>query len=58
MRQLCGMVVSEGQDPDVFLAGIYQLRDELTDMREIVSEERITDTVVEGLTKRLQRSTA
>ncbi|CAM9554146.1 unnamed protein product, partial [Sphacelaria rigidula] len=50
MRQLDTMTISPGQDPDVFLVKLFQLRDELGHIGESISDERLTDIVVEGLT--------
>ncbi|CAM9463687.1 unnamed protein product, partial [Sphacelaria rigidula] len=50
MRQLDTMTMSPGQDPDVFLARLFQLRDELVHIGESISDERLTDKIVEGLT--------
>ena len=50
MRELNSTSMSPGQDPDTFLSRVYQLRDELENAGETVSEERLTDIVLEGLT--------
>ena len=50
MRELNSTIMSTGQDPDTFLSRVYQLRDELENAGETVSEERMTDIVLEGLT--------
>ena len=50
MRELNSSSMSPGQDPDTFLSRVYQLRDELENAGETVSEERMTDIVLEGLT--------
>ncbi|CAN0059457.1 unnamed protein product, partial [Sphacelaria rigidula] len=50
MRQLDNIKMSPGQDPDVFLTKIYELRDQLVYMGEPISDDRLTDIVVEGLT--------
>ncbi|CAM9523918.1 unnamed protein product, partial [Sphacelaria rigidula] len=55
MRQLDNMKMSPGQDPDVFLTKIYELRDQLVYMGEPISDERLTDIVVEGLTDEYDR---
>ena len=44
------MVPACHQDPDTFLSRVYQLRDELENAGETVSEKRMTDIVIEGLT--------
>ncbi|CAM9757870.1 unnamed protein product, partial [Sphacelaria rigidula] len=44
------MTMSPGQDPDVFLAKLFQLRDELVHIGEPISCDRLTDIIVEGLT--------
>ena len=36
-------------DPDVFLLEIYQLRDELSDLDELVSNERLTTIIIDAL---------
>ena len=42
--------MSQDEDPDVFLSKIYQIKDELTAIGEtIITEERLTDKVIEGL---------
>ena len=50
MRELNSLEMALGQDPDIFLSRVYQLRDEIENAEEIVSEERLTDSVIEGLT--------
>ena len=50
MRELNSTSMSPGQDPDTFLSRVYQLRDELENAGETVSEKRMTDIVLEGLT--------
>ncbi|CAM9980923.1 unnamed protein product, partial [Sphacelaria rigidula] len=49
MRQLDNLTMSQGEDPDVFLSNIYQIKDELNNMNESVSDERLTDIIIEGL---------
>ncbi|CAM9961211.1 unnamed protein product, partial [Sphacelaria rigidula] len=50
MRELNNVSMSPEQDPDTFLSKVYQLRDELDNAGEAISEERLTDIVIEGLT--------
>ncbi|CAM9542979.1 unnamed protein product, partial [Sphacelaria rigidula] len=50
MRQLDTMTMSPGQDPDVFLAQVFQLRDELVHIGEPISDERLTNIIVKDLT--------
>lgn len=42
--------MGKDQDPDIFVAEVYILRDELGHRGEMISEERLTDIVLEGLT--------
>ncbi|CAM9968340.1 unnamed protein product, partial [Sphacelaria rigidula] len=42
--------MSAGQDPDEVLTKIFELRDQLVYMGEPISDETLTDIVVEGLT--------
>ncbi|CAM9666887.1 unnamed protein product [Sphacelaria rigidula] len=42
--------MSPGQDPDVVLAKLFHHRDELMHIGEPISDERLADIVVEGLT--------
>ena len=46
MRELNSPKMAPGQDPDIFLSRVYQLRDEVDN----AGEERLTDIVIEGLT--------
>ncbi|CAM9451364.1 unnamed protein product [Sphacelaria rigidula] len=50
MRQLDTMTMSPGQDPDFFQEKLFQLRDELVHIGEPISDERLTDIIVEGPT--------
>ncbi|CAN0018277.1 unnamed protein product, partial [Sphacelaria rigidula] len=50
MRELNSVTMSPGQDPDTFLSKVYQLRDELDNVGEAISEERLADIMIEGLT--------
>ncbi|CAN0032159.1 unnamed protein product, partial [Sphacelaria rigidula] len=50
MRELNNVSMSPGQGLDTFLSKVYQLRDELDNVGEAISEERRTDIVLEGLT--------
>ena len=49
-KQLVSMVMSDGQDPDVFINEIYHLRDELVEMGEVINDHSLVDIVLEGLT--------
>ncbi|CAM9512073.1 unnamed protein product, partial [Sphacelaria rigidula] len=55
MRQLDNIKILPGQDPDVFLTKMYELRDQLVYMGEPISDDRLTDTAVEGLTDEYDR---
>ena len=49
--QLMQMVMSEGQDPDIFLSTRENhARDELVYMGEVFNDDSILDIVLEGLT--------
>lgn len=48
--QLDNVKMSHGQDPDVFLTQVHQLRDEVVHMGVAISDERLTEIVIEGLT--------
>ncbi|CAN0046560.1 unnamed protein product, partial [Sphacelaria rigidula] len=50
MRQLDTLTISQDEDTDVFLPSLCQINDEFTNMNESVSDERLTDIVIEGLT--------
>ncbi|CAM9443992.1 unnamed protein product, partial [Sphacelaria rigidula] len=50
MRELNNVTMSPEQDPDSFLSKGYQLRDELDNVGKVISEERLTDIVIEDLT--------
>ena len=49
-QQLSHMVMTDGQDPDVFKKEVYYLRDELVDVGEVSNDDSILDIVLEGLT--------
>ncbi|CAM9796794.1 unnamed protein product, partial [Sphacelaria rigidula] len=49
MLQLDGITMAPDQDPDVFFSTVFQLRDELRCVGEVVSEERLTDIIIEGI---------
>ena len=49
-QQLTHMVMTDGQDPDVFKNEVYYLRDDLVDMGEVFNDDSILDIVLEGLT--------
>ena len=42
-------MISFGIDSDVFLSEVFQLRDELSDLGEIVSNDRLTIIVLDVL---------
>lgn len=49
MRQLNNVTMSHGQDPDVLLTQVYQLPDKMVYMGDAISDERLTDIIIEGL---------
>ena len=49
-NQFVSMVMSDGQDPDVFINEIYHLRDELVEIGEVINDDSPLDIVLEGLT--------
>ena len=49
-NQLLSMVMSDCQDPDVFITEIYHLRDELVEMNEVIIDDSLLDIVLKGLT--------
>ena len=51
-QQLSHMVMTDGQDPDVFKNEAHYLRDELVDTGEVFNDDSILDIVLEGLTCR------
>ena len=44
------MVISDGQDLDVFINEIYCLREELVETGEVINDGSLLDTVLEALT--------
>ena len=42
-QQLTHMVMTDGQDPDIFINEVYYLRDELVDMGEVFNDDSILD---------------
>ncbi|CAM9795394.1 unnamed protein product, partial [Sphacelaria rigidula] len=54
IRQLDTMTMSPGQDPDVFLAKLFQLRNELVHIGKPISDE-LTDIIVGGLPSEYDR---
>ena len=48
-QQLAHMVMTDGQDPIVFINEVNNLRDELVDMGEVFNDDSILDIVLEGL---------
>ena len=51
--QSVSMVMSDGQDPNVFINEFY-LRDELVEMCEVINDDSLLDIVLEGLDDFLQ----
>ena len=49
-QQLPHMVMTDGQDPDIFINEVYYSQDELVDMGEVFNDGSILDRVLEGLT--------
>ena len=49
-NQLVSMVMTEGQDPDVFINEVYYIRGELVEMGEVINYDSLLDIVLEGLT--------
>lgn len=43
------MVMTEDQDPDVFINEIYHVRDELVEMGKVMDDDSLLDLVLEGL---------
>ena len=50
MRQLDGMEMVDGQDPDIFFTQLGELVQDLEVLGEHVSEERLADIVLQGMT--------
>lgn len=50
MRQLDNIIMSPDQDSHLFLTKVFELRDQLVYMGEPISDERLTDIVIEGST--------
>ena len=48
--------MSDGQDLDVFIKEIYQLRDDLVEMGEVINDDSLLDIDSEGLTDDIFRS--
>ena len=46
--QLSKMVMSEGQDPDVFINEVNHLKNELVYMGEVINDDIILDIVLGG----------
>ncbi|CAN0058710.1 unnamed protein product [Sphacelaria rigidula] len=55
MRQLDNIKMSPGQDSDVFLTKIYELRDQLVYIGEPISDDGLTDIMMKGLTGEYDR---
>ena len=49
MRRLDNNVMRSNIDSDVFLSGVFQLRDEFSDLGEVVSNERLTPIILDAL---------
>ena len=49
-QQLNPMVMTDGQDLDIFTNEVYYLWDELVDLREVFNDDSILGIVLEGLT--------
>ena len=49
MRRLDSSVIRSDTDLDVFLSEIFQLRDELSDSDEVISNERLAITILDAL---------
>ena len=49
LRLLDNSVMMSGINPDVFLSEVVQLRDELNDLGEVVSNERLTTVILDAL---------
>ena len=49
LRRLDNSVIGSYIDPDVFLSEVLQLRDELSDFGETVSNERLTNIILDAL---------
>ena len=49
LRWLDNRVMRSGIDPDVFLSEIFQLRDELSSLDEVVVDERLTTITLDAL---------
>ena len=45
-EQLSHMVMTDGQDPDVFINEVYYLRNELVDMEEVFNDDSILDILL------------
>ena len=49
LRRLDNTVMKANTDPDVFMSEIYQLRDELRDLDEVVPAKRLTTIILDTL---------
>ena len=49
MQQLDNSLMRSNIDHDVFLSEVFQLRDELNDLGEVVSNERLTTIILDAL---------
>ena len=49
MQQLDNSLMRSNIDHDVFLSEVFQLRDELSDLGEVVSNERLTTIILDAL---------
>ena len=46
-QQFNQMVMTDGQDPDIFINEVYYLRDGLVDMGEVFNDDSILDIALE-----------
>ena len=49
LRRLDNSVMRYDIDPDVFISELFQLREELSDLDEVVSNERLTTFILDAL---------
>ena len=47
-NQLVSMVMSDGQEPDVFINEIDHSRDELVELGGVINDDSVVDIVLEG----------
>ena len=53
MRRLDNSVMGSDIDQDVFLSKVFQLRDELSDLGEAISDEPLTTIILDALPEEL-----